>query len=235
MQLTLRDVTHLFNVPEQTIQRWIQQRKFPAHRVNGRFRFNRTELLEWATAEQVKVSVDLFEEPEGAGQTAPSLVDALRAGGVFHGLKGSDKASALWAVVDTLPLPPEVDRQFLLRILLAREALASTGVGGGIAIPHVRNPLVLPVSRPLITLCFLEQPIEFGALDGRPVDTLFTLISPTVRTHLHLLSRLSFALHDPGFKEVLNRRASAAEILHEADRVEAGFEQPGAGAGGASA
>src|SRR5438034_985186 len=62
-----------------------------------------------------------------------------------------------------------------------REALQSTGVGDGIAIPHVRNPIVLHVSRPMITLCFLERPIDFGALDGKPVHVLFSLISPTVR------------------------------------------------------
>ena len=91
-----------------------------------------------------------------------------------------------------------MDQDFLLRVLLAREALESTGIGDGIAIPHVRNPVVLHVSRPMITLCFLEQAVDYGALDGKPVNTVFSLISPTVRAHLRLLSRLSFALQDPG-------------------------------------
>ena len=46
----------------------------------------------------------------------------------------------------------------------------------------------------MATLCFLEHPIEFGALDGQPVHTLFTIVSPTIKAHLHLLSRLAFAL-----------------------------------------
>ena len=45
----------------------------------------------------------------------------------------------------------------------------STAVGDGIAIPHVRNPVVLHVGRPAIALCFLERAIEYGALDGKPV------------------------------------------------------------------
>jgi mannitol/fructose-specific phosphotransferase system IIA component (Ntr-type) len=90
-----------------------------------------------------------------------------------------------------------VDREFLYKVLLARESLGSTGIGDGIAIPHVRNPIVLHLSRPIVTLCFLERPVDFGALDGQPVNTLFTLISPTVRAHLHLLSRLAFTLRDP--------------------------------------
>jgi hypothetical protein len=59
----------------------------------------------------------------------------------------------------------------------------------------VRNPVILHLERPMIMLCFLERPIDFGALDGEKVNTLFTLISPTVRAHLHLLSR-EFALRD---------------------------------------
>jgi PTS system nitrogen regulatory IIA component len=99
---------------------------------------------------------------------------------------------------------------------LAREALGSTGIGDGIAIPTC-NPIVL-LSRPY--LCFLEQPVDFGALDGQPVSTLFTLISPTVRAHLHLLSRLAFALRDPRFKAAVRSQASREEIfdaLHAAE------------------
>ena len=126
---------------------------------------------------------------------------------------GVDKASVLHAVVDVMKLPEEVDRKFLYEVLLAREALGSTGVGDGIAIPHVRNPIVLHVVRPVVTLCFLERPVEFGALDGRAVTTLFTLISPTVRAHPHLLSRLGFALRDADFKAAVTQQASREQIL----------------------
>jgi PTS system nitrogen regulatory IIA component len=117
-------------------------------------------------------------------------------------------------------LPDEVDREQLLRVLVARETLASTGIGDGIAIPHVRNPIVLHVPRPTITLCFLERPVEFGALDGKPVHCMFMLVSPTVRAHLQLLSRLAFALHDSAFGEALKRQALRDEILAEVRRVE---------------
>jgi len=87
-------------------------------------------------------------------------------------------------------------------------------VGDGIAIPHVR---------PAVALCFLEMPIQFGALDGKPVEILFVIVAPTSRTHLRLLSRLSAALHDPGFREVLKRRGSPHEIAAVLRRIEAGF------------
>ena len=67
----------------------------------------------------------------------------------------------------------------------------------------------------------METPIDFGALDGRPVHALFSTISPTTRIHLHLLSRLAFALRDPEFKAGIARSAPADEILAAARRIEA--------------
>ena len=122
----------------------------------------------------------------------------------------------------------DVDREFLYQVLLAREALGSTGVGDGIAIPHVRNPIVLHLSRPTVTLCFLERPVDFGALDGQPVSTLFTLISPTVRAHLHLLSRLAFTLRDARFHAAVRTQASREEILQALHCAESALGAPAA-------
>jgi PTS system nitrogen regulatory IIA component len=156
-------------------------------------------------------------------------VDALQAGGIHYRLSGQDRESVLRALVETMRLPEEVDREFLFRVLLAREAMEPTGIGDGIAIPHVRNPIVLHVSRPMITLCFLEKRVDFGALDRQPVRTLFALISPTVRAHLHLLSRIAFALRDPRFREVVSREGTRDEILAEALRVESALGGPSGG------
>jgi PTS system nitrogen regulatory IIA component len=173
----------------------------------------------------MNVSVELFDEPDAATVPLPDLAAALRAGGIFYRVRGADKVAVLRAMVEHLRLPEEVDREFLLHVILARENLQSTGIGDGIAIPHVRNPIVQHVPRPLITLCFLHQPIDFDALDGQPVHALFSLISPTVRAHLRLLSRLSFALHDTGFKRVIARQGAREEVLAEAARVECALER----------
>jgi nitrogen PTS system EIIA component len=224
MQLTVRDVSKLLSVSEKTVYRWVKQGVLPSYRVNEQYRFNRAELLEWATSRRMNVSAAVFDEPESNGTPIPDLGEALRTGGVFYRLGGTDKESVLRAVVEHLRVPEEVDRVFLLRVLLARENLQSTGIGDGIAIPHVRNPIVLHVPRPTVTLCFLERPIDFGALDGKPVHALFAMVSPTVRAHLHLLSRLAFALHDAGFKKAVVRQASRDEILREAERIERTLE-----------
>ncbi len=214
MKLKVKDAAELLQVSEKTIYRWISQEKLPMHQVSGQYRFNRAELLEWATVKRVPVSPRLMEEQEDA--FIPSLEEALRSGGIYYRVEGNDKESVLRSVVDILSLPEEVDREFLFQVLLARESLGSTAVGDGIAIPHVRNPITLHVTRPLMALCFLETPIDFHAIDGKPVHTLFTIVSPTIKAHLNLLSKLSFGLRTPAFASVIAGVGTREEIYQGA-------------------
>lgn len=220
MQLNIRDVARLLNVSEKTVYRWIGQGILPSYKVNEQYRFNRAELLEWATSQKINVSAEIFQEPESHGASMPALSEAIARGGIHYRLTGANREDVLHGVVNTLRLPDGVDRAFLFRVLLAREELASTGIGDGIAIPHVRNPIVLHVHEPIVALCFLEKPVDFAAMDGQPVSALFTLISPTVRAHLHLLSRLAFVLRNPGFREAVKQQASRDVVSESLRRAE---------------
>jgi PTS system nitrogen regulatory IIA component len=226
MRLLVKDAARLLGVSEKTIYRWIKQGSIPAYRLNDQYRFNRAELLEWATARRLPVSPEIFREEDSEAASLPDLYEALQAGGIYYRIGGSDKASVLRNVVETMRLPEEVDREYLHEVLMAREALGSTAIGDGIAIPHVRNPVVLHLQKPMVTVCFLEHPVEFGALDGKPVDTLFTLITPTVRGHLHLLSRLSFLLRDSTFKDAVLRQASREELMSAVESCERQLSAP---------
>jgi len=227
MELNVREAARVLRVPEKQIYRWIADDEIPFSMVNDQPRFSRAELLEWATSRKMPVSADVFHGEGENGQKGPGLVEALRAGGVHADVPGADRESVLRAVVALLKLPPAVDREFLFQVLLAREAMGSTGIGGGIAIPHVRNPVVLNGAPASITLCYLAEPIPFDAIDGQPVHTIFSMISPTIKGHLQLLARLSWALHAPQFKALVSRRAPAEEILEAAARIEASFPEPG--------
>jgi PTS system nitrogen regulatory IIA component len=234
MQLTVKDVAKLLNISEKTVYRMIQRGEIPVHRIGEQFRFNRTDLMEWSTTKRINVSSDLFKESDEATGAPLVISAALASGGIFYRLDGRDKEGALRSLVQMLSLPPDVDRAFLLSHLIAREALASTGIGEGLAIPHVRNPIVLPVEQAMIALGFLEQPVDFGAPDGKPVYALFLLFSPTIRVHLRLLSRLAFMLGQPEVKAALVRQAPREEIMGTIRRVEdtlAAQPQQGAGAG----
>jgi len=220
MRITVRDAAKLLNVSEKTIYRWVAMGELPAHRVNDQYRFNRAELLEWVTSRKTtrKLNPEIFQESDK--ESLQKLVDTLRRGGIFHKVQGSDKNSVLRNIVSTILLPKEVNRDLLLQILLAREALGSTAIGDGIAIPHPRNPIVLRVPISSVTLCFLESPIDFAALAGQKVHALFTIIAPTVKEHLHLLSRLAFVVRDAAVKTLILRQAPGEEILEAFARLE---------------
>ena len=220
MMIKAADVAELMQLDEKTVVRWIRKEGLDAVELNGGYQINRVDLLEWATEHGIKVPLSLFVADDKA-LDFPTLTEALEAGGVFCGVSGDDKLSVLENLVANLSLPPQVDPEFLLQVLLAREALGTTAVGDGIAIPHVRNPILVNLPSPAITLSFLKQPVDFGALDGKPVEIVFMLISPTVRIHLHLLSKLAYALRDDTFRSALRLACDPARILAAARRVEA--------------
>jgi PTS system nitrogen regulatory IIA component len=220
VKLTVRQAAKLLSVSESEIYRWVDAGEIPCSMMNHQPLFSRAELLEWATARRLPVSVKLFEDGDG-GPEPVRLAEAMARGGVHKGIRGPDRQSVLRAMVERLPIADTQERDLLLEVLLAREALGSTAIGDGIAIPHVRNPLVFAGSRAALALCYLDGPIAFDAPDGQPVHTLFALVSPTIRGHLQLLGRLSLALLDRGFKAAVLRRADFEEIVAEARRVEA--------------
>ncbi len=220
MLLDIAEVAKLMQVSEKTVVHWIKKEGLPACKVNDQYRLNRVDLLEWATEHGIKLSPEVFAAAEPQEEPFPELSAALEEGGIHFGIKGDEKPDVLKNVVSLLQLPPQVDRDFMLQVLLAREALGTTAIGDGIAIPHVRNPILLHVAAPTVTLCFLEKPIDFKAIDGKPVYILFTLISPTVKTHLHLLAKLAYALRDERFKAVLQRQGTKSEIMATIKTIE---------------
>src|SRR6185369_5496767 len=72
-----------------------------------------------------------------------TLAEALEVGGIFFGVPGNDRLSVLRNVVSRINLPPQIDPDLLLQALVAREAMGTTAIGRGIAIPHVRNPILM--------------------------------------------------------------------------------------------
>lgn len=214
MQLTVRQAAAYFGVDDQTIRRWIADRDLPVHRAHERLHLNAIEVWEWAIEHGVPVSRRLLEDARRTPEHAPPLSELLERGGIHRDFGAAgDKAGVLAGVVAQLPLPPEVDRQFLLTVLEAREAMGSTGIGDGIAIPHVRNPILLHVKRPFVSLFLLDRPVDFEAIDRKPVHALFVVVAPSVPLHLQVLARLGHTLRDPTLRRLLADRAPADRIL----------------------
>jgi PTS system nitrogen regulatory IIA component len=216
VKITVREAARLLSVSESEIYRWVEDGDIPCHLVNHQPLFSRAELLEWATVHRKPLSTELFDE----GRVAISMAAAIERGGVHHRVAGRDRESALRAAVEHLPLPDPSERDLVLAVMLAHEKEASTGVGDGVAIPHVRSPVVCAGAPAAVAVCYLEQSIPFDAIDGAPVHVMFAMLTPTIGAHLQLLSRLSLALLDPGFKAALVRHAPIDELLAHVRRIE---------------
>jgi nitrogen PTS system EIIA component len=219
VKLTILEAASLLGTPAERVQNWIEEAALPAQKIRGQYRINRTDLLEWATEHNVSVAPRAF----GHGRGAPSLADALRAGGVHQRVEGSSLAAILRNIVELLPLAADADRELLLEVLLARDTLGITPVGEGIAIPHVRTPIILAPADAVLVLAFLVNPLDLHAPDGRPIDIFFFLICPTIHVHLAMLARLAYALKDTSFRTAVRGRASAEEIVRTAAALEEAF------------
>jgi PTS system nitrogen regulatory IIA component len=221
MHLTLRQAASYLDVSEPTVRRWIGTRGLPAHRVNERLHCNAIELWEWATENGIPVAPGLLEKAREMPEEVLALSTLLADGGVHRDIGGTSRAEVLREVVKALPLPAELDRDFLSTVLEARETMGSTAIGDGIAIPHVRNPILLHVERPFVALCLLRHPVDFGALDGKPVGALFVVVSPNVPAHLRILARLAFVLRDTQLRCMLHDLAAPDVILARIATLEA--------------
>ena len=222
MDLTVRELAKLLKVPEKTVVHWIEKKALPAYRLHEQYRLNRVELQEWASAHDVKLPPALH----GDGDDEAELTAAIERGGIHRGLPGASRDEVLRAVTALPTIPATVDRDRLYQLLRTRETLSSTGFGGGIAIPHPRNPLVLRITEPVVLVCFLAAPVDFAAVDRRPVRMLFPLLSPSVPVHLRMLSKLAHCLHDPAFRRLLDESTSDDSLLARVRAVEAALAKP---------
>ncbi len=215
MDLKIHEAAKLLGVDADEVSGWIENKGLPAHHFQEQYRINSVELQEWALEHGIRVPPELMAVNRSAGNgRAPDLIAALERGGLHPRVPGRTRDDVLAAVAALPGIPKAIDRDLLLQLLLAREMLASTGVGGGIAIPHPRSPIVLDVEvPPTLLLSYLQQPVDFNAIDGKPVWAVFLLLSPTIPDHLRMLSQLSYALHDAQVRTLLERKAPLPELI----------------------
>jgi PTS system nitrogen regulatory IIA component len=146
-------------------------------------------------------------------KTENGLGELIERGGVYYRLQGNTVKEALSALIAAMPAMPALPGDTLLTAVLEREALMSTSIGRGIALPHPRNPVITEPDGQFTALAFLDRPVEWNALDGKPVDTLFLVASFSARQHLETLSKITFFCQNDDFLDLLKKRAPHEEII----------------------
>ncbi len=215
-QLTIKEVSELLDLPEITIMRWIKQGKIPFQMREGRYVFDKKQLINWANLH----NIPLKEERKKVEEKDISLYEAIKKGGVFFDLEGGSVEEVLRNALNLLDL--DVDKEELLEKLLQREELCSTGIGEGVALPHPRQPV--KDIEPMIGVFFLKNEVDYHALDGKKVFVLFLILCPSTRLHLKLLSKLSFILRKKDFLSFLRKCKSKEGLLEKIKDLEAHIE-----------
>lgn len=140
------------------------------------------------------------------------ILDTLKEEAIIPELSATDKRGVLENLTDPVAKASGVSQEEIVRVLLERERLGSTGIGGGIAIPHGKlkslESLLVGFGRSL-------KGVEFEAIDGKPAHLFFLLLAPENSTgaHLQMLARISRLLKDSTFKQRLMTAADRHELF----------------------
>lgn len=142
------------------------------------------------------------------------IMEFLNKKAIAVNLKAADKEGVIRELVDLLAKTGDVkNKEELVKALLARESLGSTGIGQGIGIPHAKSPNV----KELVAAFGLSQKgVNFDSLDGEPVYIFFLLLAPeeSAGPHLKALARISRMLKDKHFREMLKKAKDEKDVLH---------------------
>jgi PTS system nitrogen regulatory IIA component len=234
MDLKIKDVADLLNVSETTIRRWLTEGKIPAYRLNHQYRFDRTEIEDWVMKKKLGHTPEEFvvkgvskaaaEPEEKTGIRQYSLFRAIHKGAVLRNVAGKAKNELIRNTMKKIAGDLNLDAEGLSELLLDRENLQSTGIGHGIAIPHTRDYL-LETGHDVVVVAFPEKPIDYDALDGEPVHTLFFLFACEDKRHLHLLSKIAHLSSLPETMALLKSKPTKEAFLEYVRAWESGIQK----------
>lgn len=150
------------------------------------------------------------------------ITEVLHKEAILVDLKANDKKGVLEELSKPVSQIAGIKEQDLVRVLLEREQLGSTGIGGGIGIPHGK---LKNLDNLVLGFGLSRKGIDFDSMDRRPTHIFFLLVTPENSTGLHLkvLARISRLLKNDDFKEKLLQISDAEEFLNEIEQVDYEF------------
>jgi len=139
------------------------------------------------------------------------ILDVLHKEAILSSLKSFDKKGVIEELVTPVAQISGVNHEYLVRVLMERERLGSTGIGEGIGIPHGK---LKDLESLILGFGLSRKGVDFESMDGLPTHIFFLLITPENSTgiHLKLLARISKILKNEAFREKLLNAANSDEI-----------------------
>jgi PTS system nitrogen regulatory IIA component len=207
----MKDVMELLGATETSVMKYIKEKGLPSQKINHQYNFNKEELKEWVLKNGMAVSEKFLEL--NLIKTPVSIYNLVKKGGIIIGIEGDTPGEILTHAVAKMRISTGVKREDVLMSLIEREELMPTAVGRGIAIPHPRNPIISDIENESVTICTLNKPADYGAVDGKKVHTLFIVMSANSRRHLEILSKLLFLCQQETLVKMLEAGERPEAIL----------------------
>jgi PTS system nitrogen regulatory IIA component len=150
------------------------------------------------------------------------ILEVLQKEAVLSDLKGTDKKSVLEELVAPISHISGISENQLVKVLMERERLGSTGIGGGVGIPHGK---LKELETLVLGFGLSRSGVDFESMDGNPTYIFFLLLTPENSTGLHLkvLARISRLLKDEAFKEKLLTASDRDEIFRAIEEEDEEF------------
>jgi PTS system nitrogen regulatory IIA component len=215
--LTTKQLAEYLQLSERSIYRLLEHGEIPAVKVGGHWRFRKSVVDEWLDMRIQQLDAvqleDTFRDDLNAG--TPSVGELLSTQNIFLYLPHRTRRDVLGALATLVNLPEEVDRDLLLARLLEREAMCTTALPDGVAVPHTPRPRPrLLAKHDVIALVRTREPIEFGALDGSLTDLFVLVLAREEKAHLVLVARVNRLVREPAVLHVMRTSRSPRQILH---------------------
>ena len=213
--MTIEELSRHIGMDAREVRRLAEKGRLPGQMIGGEWRFNSAALLDWLQREMHSLGAHDIRNLERAMSDVAdeAIVDALLATeAVEMNLPARSRNSVLRELVNLVERTGQLyDGPGLLDALEQREALCSTALPGGLALPHPRRPMPYATAEPLLCLARVPAGIPFGAPDGNLTHIFVMIACHDERQHLHVLARLALL-----FKDDL-----AGELMHIDDAREA--------------
>jgi len=210
MDLNIKDISTLLQLPEKKISALIKSKELPSEKVNDKLFFNKQKIIEWALSRNIPLNLSNHEKLRE--YHLDSLSSLLDPDAFFYDCRLEEK-TFIEQMVGLINLDESVDKNIIIQLLRSRESLMSTAIGNGVSFPHPRIPLALGNDKPLINFFFPQKLLNLKSIDDKPVHTVILIISQTIKQHLSILARLSFLITKEIFHAALKERKSYEEIV----------------------
>jgi len=205
--MSLEDFAQHVGMDVRQVRRLADRGELPGQKVGGQWRFNRAEVTEWLQQEMPSFDekrLITLEQAMGGEASGMTVTELIGLEGIDVALAANTRASVLRELVNLADRTGRLyDAKGLLQAVQEREAMCSTALPHGVAIPHPRQPMPYVSSEPIICVARLTRGIGFGSPYRDLTQLFFLICCHDDRHHLRVLARLVRLLDESTIQRIM--------------------------------